>query len=138
MNKYQRIVLIVAANNLLLIVLCPPYDYLSPARSNVPTFEGFHFIWSETPGRVVNTSFLQLELFVVLANAAIGWLLLKERVRREGTRVDWQRVVLIGMGLNLLVVLFPDGKTTTTSRARYCRRSTASISCSASTRSARW
>jgi hypothetical protein len=109
MNKHQAITLVIAIVNLLLVFLFPPLDYISPARSNVPTFEGFAFAFGEHTGRVVNASFLQIEAFVILANAAIAWLLLRERPRETGERkTDWQRVVLLGVGLNLLLVLlFP-------------------------------
>ncbi len=109
MNRYQAITLVIAVANLLLAFLFPPFDYISPARSNVPTFEGFAFAFDEHPGRVINSSFLQIEAFVILINAAIGWLLLKDRPGAQlGRKTDWQRVVLFGVGLNLLLaLLFP-------------------------------
>lgn len=109
MNKYQGIALVVAVLNLLLVFLFPPFDYVSNALSNVPTFEGFAFAFGDHPGRALNTNFLQIEAFVVLTNAAIAWLLLRDRPRPDGKRgIDWQRWVLIGVGLNLLIVLlFP-------------------------------
>ena len=109
MNRYQMIVLVVAVVNLLLVLLFPPFDYVSPARNNVPTFDGFALAFGEHPNRVVNLDFLQIVVFVILANTAIAWLLLRDRPRAqvEG-KTDWQRVVLIGVGLNLLLVLlFP-------------------------------
>lgn len=109
MNKYQTISLVIAVLNLLLVFLFPPFDYISPARSNVPTFEGFALAFGEHPSRVINGSFLQIEAFVIFANAAIAWLLLRGRPRAEGEHgIDWQRAVLLGVGLNLLLVLlFP-------------------------------
>jgi len=109
MNKYQAIILVIAIVNLLLALLFPPFDYISPARGNVPTFEGFALAFGEHPNRVINSDFLQIEAFVILANAAIGWLLLRDRPRVPVERkTDWQRVVLFGVGLNLLLVLlFP-------------------------------
>jgi hypothetical protein len=109
MNKYQAITLVFAVVNLLIVFLFPPFDYISPARGNVPTFEGFALAFGEHPNRVINSDFLQIEAFVILANAAIAWLLLRDRprVQVEG-KTDWQRVVLFGVGLNLLLVLlFP-------------------------------
>ena len=109
MNKYQAITLVFAVVNLLIVFLFPPFDYISPARSNVPTFEGFALAFGEHPNRVINSDFLQIEAFVILANAAIAWLLLKDRPSAVGERkTDWQRVVLLGVGLNLLLaLLFP-------------------------------
>lgn len=109
MNRHQVITLVVALANLLVIGLFPPFDYISTARANVPTFDGFHLVFGENGSRTVNSSFLQIEVFVILFNAAVAWLLLKDRPRAEGRRkFDWQKVVLFGMGLNLmLVLLFP-------------------------------
>jgi len=109
MNKYQAITLVIAVVNLLLVFLFPPFDYISPARSNVPTFEGFALAFGENASHVINTSFLQIEVFVILANAAIAWLLLRDQPSAQSTRkFDWQRLVLLGVGLNLLLaLLFP-------------------------------
>ena len=109
MNKYQAITLVIAVANVLLVLLFPPFDYISPARSNVPTFEGFALVFGEHPNRVINSDFLQIEAFVILANAAIAWLLLKDRPPVQvGEKTNWQRIVLLGVGLNLLVaLLFP-------------------------------
>jgi hypothetical protein len=109
MNKYQAISLVIAVLNLLLVFLFPPFDYISPTHGNVPTFEGFALRFGEHPSRAVNSSFFQLEIFVTLVNAGIGWLLLKGGPRAEGEwKIDWQRVVLFGVGLNLLLaLLFP-------------------------------
>jgi len=112
MNRYQWITLAVAAVNLALVRLFPPYDYLSAAFNNVPTFDGFHLYATDQGGNLrVNSAFLQLESIVILLNAAIAWLLLKTRVDTGALRkkkIDWQRYVLIGTGMNLLLVLlFP-------------------------------
>ena len=114
MNKYQWITVAVAVVNLVLVGLFPPYDYLSAARNNVPTFDGFYWVFAPTGGRQVNSNFQQLEFFVILINAAIAWLLLaprKGRAREEeggARKIDWQRVVMIGVAVNLLLVLlFP-------------------------------
>jgi len=111
MNRLQWITLILAAFNLILVWLFPPFDYLSQSRSNVATFDGFAWAFSQRPNYVVNQSFLQLEVFVVLLNAAIAWLLLRDRTAaKAGVKkaVDWQRIILFGVGINLLLVLlFP-------------------------------
>lgn len=111
MNNRQRIALLVAAANLALLLLFPPYDYVSLQRGNIPTFDGFYFAFGSHPNRVVNTSFLTLEVLVVLINACIGLLLLRNPAARKrqlpgGNRR--QRVVLTLVALNLvLVLLFP-------------------------------
>ncbi len=106
MNKYQTVTLIVAAINLLLMLLFPPYDYLS-AQNNVPNFDGFLFVFGDHPNRTVNNDFLSIGIFTVLINTMIAWLLLGGRARLR-RRLDRQNLVLLGVALNLLLaLLFP-------------------------------
>ncbi len=106
MNKYQAVTILVAAINVLLMLLFPPYDYLS-AHNNVPNFDGFLFAFGAHPNRVMNNGFLSIEIFTVLVNAAIAWLLLSDRARLR-RRLDRQNLVLLGIALNLLLaLLFP-------------------------------
>ena len=109
MNRYQWITIAVAVVNLVLVGLFPPYDYVPATRGYAPSFEGFYWAIGDQSPRVVNSGFLQLEFFVICINAAIAWLLLRTYPNKDkGRRVDWQRVVLFGTGLNLvLVLLFP-------------------------------
>lgn len=109
MNRYQWITVVLAAINLALVGLFPPFDYIPSTRALAPAFDGFYWVFGDQGTRVMNSGFLQLELFVVCANAAIAWLLLRSRPQQEERRkVDWQKVVLLGVGLNLvLVLLFP-------------------------------
>ena len=107
MNKYQGVMLITAAINLLLMLLFPPYDYLSYAHHNVPNFDGFLFAFGHHPNNAVNNSFLCIEIVIVLINTLIAWLLLHERARLR-RRLDRQNLVLLGVALNLLLaLLFP-------------------------------
>lgn len=101
--------LLAAVANLALILLVPPYDYVSMTRNNVPTFEGFQFVFGDHGTSMINNNFLQIELFVVLINASIGWLLLNGHLAQvKGKKWDWQKVVLAGTALNLvLALLFP-------------------------------
>jgi hypothetical protein len=107
MNRYQAVTLIVAAINLLLMLLFPPYDYFSYAHNNVPNFDGFLFVFGDHANRRINDNFLAIEIITVLINAAIAWLLLSERARLR-RRLDRQKLVLLGVALNLLLaLLFP-------------------------------
>ncbi|MCX7143239.1 MAG: hypothetical protein NT123_19715 [Proteobacteria bacterium] len=106
MNKYQGIMLLVGAINLLLILSFPPYDYVS-VHTNAPNFDGFLFVFGDHPNRTLNSNFLAIEIFTVLINAAIGWLLLRSRGRMR-RRLDRQHLMLLGVALNLLLaLLFP-------------------------------
>jgi hypothetical protein len=107
MNKYQAITLIVAAINLSLMLLFPPYDYLGTMHNNVPNFDGFLFAFGDHPNRVVNNNFFSIEIFTVLINATIACVLLSARARLR-RRLDRQNLVLLGVALNLLLaLLFP-------------------------------
>jgi hypothetical protein len=109
MNKNQAIALMVAAANLCLILLFPPFDAYSISNSRLPVFSGFEYYPRQTPNMVVNKSLLYLEIIVVLVNTCIGLLLLRTRkieVRRR--RLSLQNATLIFVSLNLVVILlFP-------------------------------
>lgn len=111
MNNAQRIALVVAAANLALVLIFPPYDYVSQLLGNVATFDGFYFVLADHTHRVVNSSFLALEVIVVLINACIAILLLRTAAARQLKRPGGnqrQRTVLMLVAINLvLILLFP-------------------------------
>lgn len=102
--------LIAAVINLVLVGLFPPYDYLSLAHDNVPTFAGFRFAFGAHHNQLLNVNFLTLEIIVILLNACIAWLLLRDPVAKVAVRgVNRnQRILLAIVACNLvLIVLFP-------------------------------
>jgi len=111
MNNAQRIALVLVVANLALLLIFPPYDYISLQRGNVPTFDGFHFAFGSHQSRTVNANFLALEIIVVLINACIAMLLLRNppvRQRRSPGGNRQQRAVLALVAINLvLILLFP-------------------------------
>ncbi len=109
MNRNQAIALAVAAANIVLIMLFPPFDSYSIAKSQIPVFAGFYFYPKRTEFMLVNTSLLYLELFVVLINAGIAWLLLRaEKVRVTRRRISLQNATLLVVAVNLVIImLFP-------------------------------
>jgi hypothetical protein len=57
----------------------PPFEYISNmTRAVIPTFEGFYFIFSHPPYRVIVTPILYLEVFFVLINGGLMLLAFKE------------------------------------------------------------
>lgn len=111
MSRGQRLAVLVAAANLILIWVFPPYDYVSPLQGNIPTFEGFFFRFADNRSRLVNGNFLALEIIVVLINWGIAWMLIRHAARVVARRRSVnraQRILLAGVGINLiLMVLFP-------------------------------
>lgn len=108
MNRPQALALAVAAANLTLILIFPPYDYLSMQRGNVATFDGFYFVFAAHHNRIVNGSFLALEAIVILINCAIAWLLLNRPGSRPWEHNRLQRGLLWLIAGNLvLMLLFP-------------------------------
>jgi hypothetical protein len=109
MNRNQAIALAVAAVNIVLILLFPPFDAYSIAKSRLPVFSGFEFYPRHSANMVVNISLLYLEVMVVLVNTCIAMLLLRTRkVEVMRRRLSLQNATLIFVGINLVVILlFP-------------------------------
>ena len=109
MNRRQAIALAIAAANVVLIMLYPPFDVYSIAKSQVPVFAGFYFYPGRNQYMVVNMSLLLLELFVVMINAGIAWLLLRTgKVAVTRRRISLQNATLLIVAVNLVVILlFP-------------------------------
>lgn len=85
--SYRKATLFLIAANLIVIVLFPPFEYISNmTRATIPSFEGFYFLFSRPPNRVIVTPILWLEFIFVLINGALLLLAFKERkVLRDDT-----------------------------------------------------
>ena len=106
MNRHQAVVLGVAAVNIMLMLLFPPYDALGMLRGG-QSFDAFYFALDTLPSKVINWDMLQLEVYWVLANAALAWWLLRDG--GTGGR-SWNRrtvVILFAIANLALVFLFP-------------------------------
>ncbi len=106
MNRLQAIVLAVAVGNIAVMLLFPPYDAIAFGRGGAQTFDAFYFVLERHPGKLLNADLLLLELYWVIINASIAWLLLR---RPAGDRLMSRRnaVVLIGAANVALVLAFP-------------------------------
>lgn len=107
MNPSQAIVLAVTATNIALTVLFPPMDSIALGRGGAQTLDAFYFIFDRQYGKVINSDLLLIELYWVLANAAVGWLLLR---RYDATSAGCSRRtgLLILVAANFLLIwLFP-------------------------------
>ena len=109
MNRNQTLALVIAGTNIIVMLMFPPVDVYAVAQFQIPVFGGFEFILDRSPHSVVNADVLFLEIFVVLINAGVAWLLLRTRQTGVTTpKFSLQGATLVVMGINLvLILLFP-------------------------------
>lgn len=109
MNRFQKLVLVLAAANAVAIALFPPFDRESLAGT--PVFDAFHPIFAAPANGLINANLLYTALFAVFANAAALWLALASG--KDGRpRFDPGNLVVILAIANLaLVFLFPPYET---------------------------
>ncbi len=109
LNRYQKILLIVALVNITVIMLFPPFDAVPLARAAAHSFDGFYYVFGYHLNREINKSLLHIEVFLVLVNVISAWALLAEPVQgaADGKRM-YQRGVAWMLAVNLAVMLlFP-------------------------------
>lgn len=76
----QKVVLLLTGLNLVLVILFPPFESVFQiTRATIPTFEGFYFVFDHKPAHVIVTTLLYIEVFFILANGALFWLLFRPR-----------------------------------------------------------
>jgi hypothetical protein len=107
LNRLQAVVLAVAAANIAVVLLFPPYDALSINRAGGQSFDAFHFVFERQLNKVINTDLLMLGLYWVLANAALGWLLLRHHGTGEPLMAPRSAVIALALANLALIVLFP-------------------------------
>lgn len=110
MNRFQKVVAIVAAVNVMLMLLFPPFLNSPVGRWTPSSFEGFYFRFMAPPGRVVHTDLLAIELAFILINALAAWLALRPRAggHRPPVMADVGGALLLFGIVNFAVVfLFP-------------------------------
>ena len=79
MNRNQALTLVIAAANIVVMLLFPPFESVyAITQATIPTFEGFYFIFARHSDQVIVTTILYLETFLILINGALFWLLFRE------------------------------------------------------------
>jgi len=113
MNKFQLTVLIAALANLALLLLFPPFNNQSLLRAGPASFDAFYPAFDAPVNATLNSGLLYLEIFFVLVNAALAWLLLQGAPQEPSRpRVRWQSVLQWLVIANLLLILlFPPFET---------------------------
>jgi hypothetical protein len=110
MNRHQKAVAVMAAINLLLLLLFPPFLDNPIQRGAFRSFESFYFLLMAPPGRIIHQELLTIEMFFVFANALAAWLALNAK---DGAEIQLtERAALRGLGAfafaNVaLIFLFP-------------------------------
>jgi len=113
MNKFQLTVLIAALANLALLLLFPPFNSQSLLRAGPASFDAFYPAFNAPANATLNSGLLYLEIFFVLVNAVLAWLLLQGAPQEPSRpRVRWQSVLQWLVIANLLLILlFPPFET---------------------------
>lgn len=109
MNKYQRLVVITASVNALVMLLFPPFTSQPLVKGMLPGFDGFYPLFSQLGSKPVFTELLTLQLMFVGINTLIGWLVLQDRNRR-GANLEFRFAQAVGVFavVNLaVIVIFP-------------------------------
>jgi hypothetical protein len=113
MNKFQLTVLIAALANLALMLIFPPFNSQSMLRAGPASFDAFYPVFDVPVSATLNSGLLYLEVFFVLVNAVLAWLLLQGAPQQPSSpRIRWQNVLQWLVIANLLLILlFPPFET---------------------------
>jgi hypothetical protein len=114
LNRYQKILLIVALVNIAVVMLFPPFDAVPLVRAVSHTFDGFYYVFGYHVNREINKSLLHLEVFLVRINMTTAWLLLSDvpGATAAGARRRHRQGIAAMAIVNLAVMLlFPPFET---------------------------
>lgn len=109
MNKYQRIVVIVAAVNIALMLLFPPFLDNPLRRGAPPAFDGYYPLLAGYGVKRIHSQLLTLQILFVVINALIAWLAL-DRPAGKGKPPEFRytRAISLFLAGNLALLLaFP-------------------------------
>ena len=104
-NRYQRLLIIVAVVDVLVMLLFPPFNDVPLARGALPNFNGFHPLISLWGVKPIATDLLSIQIFFVLANALAAFLCLQGETGRNfnyAVGIGWFTAVNFA-----LILLFP-------------------------------
>ena len=83
MNKYQRLVIIVAVINALVMVLFPPFNSQPLSKGMLPSFDGFYPLISQLGNKPLHKELLTLQLMFVGINTLTAWLVLQSKTHHD-------------------------------------------------------
>lgn len=83
-GRFSRCLIGFLILNLSLAILFPPFsDYRMLSRNFIPSFEGFYFIFGDNSQRRLVDEILFIEIAMLLANAGLIWLIVRESNLQE-------------------------------------------------------
>ena len=109
MNKFQRLVMVATAMNVLLILLFPPFASHPLAKGMIPGLQGFYPVFMQLGKLPIHTGLLTMELMFITINALLAWLLLNGR-KNEGNMPDFgfaKGILWVAAANLLLIFVFP-------------------------------
>jgi hypothetical protein len=83
MNKYQRLVIVVAVINALVMVLFPPFNNQPLSKGMLPSFDGFYPLFSQLGHKPLYRELLTLQLMFVGVNTLSAWLVLQSKKHHD-------------------------------------------------------
>jgi hypothetical protein len=84
--NFRKAAMALIGLNLIGVLLFPPFEYISNmTNAIIPTFEGFYFIFSHPPHRVIVTPVLYIEVFFILINGGLMLLAFKDNSSEQAT-----------------------------------------------------
>lgn len=108
MNKYQRVVIVIAAIDVLVMLLFPPFNDTPLRKGDLPSLEGFYPLISHIGVKPLNGPLLAIQLMLVVANAMAAYLCLETRKNDEIPTFNFTAGIAFFAAVNLAtVVLFP-------------------------------
>lgn len=95
-TEYLRIGgLLVVVLNLIVVLLFPPFEYISHiTQAVIPSFEGFYFVFAHPPNRAIVTPLLYLEVILVSINACLLLLFIKGKSSNQSIQEDVLRKLI--------------------------------------------
>jgi hypothetical protein len=108
MNQYQKVIVVVAALNVLLLLLFPPVLDTSILRHASHSFDSFSPIFLIWGTRQIYWDLLAIEIIFVVTNALAGWLVMQHSGERSEHRLNVSQGLLIFGAVDVaLVFCFP-------------------------------
>jgi hypothetical protein len=110
MNRHQKAIAVIAAFNLLLLMMFPPFLDNPLQRGVMRSFESFYFLLLAPSGRIVHQELLTIELLLVIANALAAWLALNAKDGGEialGEAATVRGLAAFAIANLAIILLFP-------------------------------